>query len=121
MFSPVFMDSAARDASEARRLLWLAFWLMLASIGIGVPRDPSWHTARPPDDVLPPPHLLVTTTSMLTVTAYVYLLISARLRAAFGQSFAIRGVPFAVPGPLVLVGAGLLLLLLGALLDGVWH
>ena len=83
MFSPVFMDSAARDASEARRLLWLAFWLMLASIGIGVPWDPSWHSAPPLDDVLSPPHLLVTTTSILTVTAYVYLLVSARLRTAF--------------------------------------
>jgi hypothetical protein len=121
MTAPVAVGSAARDAAEARRMLWLAFWTMLVSIGIGVPWDTSWHTARPLDDLLSPPHVLVTTTCAVTVAAYVYLLLAGRLRAAFGSAIRLPVLAAEVPGSLALIGGGLLLLTLGALLDAVWH
>jgi hypothetical protein len=121
MTAPVTLASAARDAAEARRILWLAFWTMLASIGVGLPWDTAWHVSRPFDSVFSPPHLFVYATTALTIAFYLCLLVRPRIRAAFGYGFAVPVVPYAVPGPLYLVGAGLFLLALGALLDMIWH
>jgi hypothetical protein len=121
MIAPVDGDASARDASRAHHLLWLAFWTMLASVGVGLPWDVAWHTSRRFETVLSPPHLFVYATTALTVGLYLALLTAPRLRAAFGPGFAVPGVPFAVPGPLFLIGAGLGLLALGAIVDGIWH
>lgn len=121
MTAPVMVASTARDATEARRVLWLAFWTMLISLGIGLPWDASWHTSRPFDSVFSPPHLFVYATTALTTGFYLCLLVRPRVRATFGRGFPVPGIPYAVPGPLFLIGAGLGLLALGALLDVVWH
>jgi hypothetical protein len=121
MTAPVALASAARDATEARRIVWLAFWTMLTSIGVGLPWDAAWHTSRPFDSVFSPPHLFVYATTALTIGFYLCLLVRPRIRAAFGDGFALPGIPYAVPGPLFLIGAGLCLLALGAVLDMVWH
>jgi hypothetical protein len=113
--------AAARDAAHARRLLWLAFWMMLASVGIGLPWDAAWHTSRRFETAFAPPHLFVYATTALTAALYVVLVTTHRLRRAFGPGFRVPGVAFPLPGPLFLVGAGLSLLALAAVLDVGWH
>ena len=90
MTAPVVVASAARDATEARRILWLAFWTMLLSLGIGLPWDAAWHISRPFDSVFSPPHLFVYATTALTICFYLCLLVRPRVRATFGWASACR-------------------------------
>jgi hypothetical protein len=114
-------DLAARDANHASRLLWLSFWVMFLSVSIGLSWDGGWHLTHPFETAFSPPHLFIYVTSALTVALYVVLLVTPRLRHRFGTPFRVPLIPFAVPGALALIGAGLLLLSLAAMLDIVWH
>lgn len=111
----------ARDAARARWLLWIAFWTMLASVSIGLSWDAAWHTTRGFETAFSPPHLFIYATTALTCALYVTLVATPGLRRAFGRGFRAPGVPYPLHGSLFLVGSGLGLLALGAMLDVVWH
>jgi len=114
-------DPAVRDARHANYLLWITFWVMFLSVSIGLSWDGGWHLTCPFETAFSPPHLFIYATSALTVSLYVALLVTPRLRRRFGTPFRVPLIPFAVPGALALIGAGLLLLALAAMLDIVWH
>jgi len=96
---------------------------MLASIAVGLPWNAVWHTTRPFETVFSPPHLFVCATTALTVGLYLLLLTMPCLRLTLGRGFRVPSVPFAVPAPLFLIGAGLVLLAfsLGPLLGPSQH
>lgn len=109
------------NARRANRLLRLALLTMLASVVIGLPWDAAWHIRQPFETAFSPPHLFVYATTGIACCLYLALLAGRATRAAFGPGFAVPGVPFRVPGPLFLIGAGLGVLALAALLDVIWH
>ena len=41
----------------ARRRLWVAFWLLVGTVGIGRAWDAYWHVTREFDTFFSPPHL----------------------------------------------------------------
>ncbi len=118
---PGLEPPVTRDARRAGHLLWLAFWTMLASVGIGLPWDAAWHVSRRFDTAFSPPHLFVYVTTALTAAFFLALLTTPALRRSFGRGFHVPLVRYPVPGPLFLVGVGLGLLAFGALLDIAWH
>lgn len=116
-----FESAVARDVAQAHRLVWLGFWTMLVSVGVGLPWDVAWHVSRRFETVFSPPHLFVYATTVLTITISLSLVVAPRTRRLFGRGVTVPGISISVPAPLFLVGAGLGLLGLGAILDVIWH
>ncbi|MCC7371875.1 MAG: hypothetical protein IT306_25900 [Chloroflexi bacterium] len=110
--------SEARDAAV---VMWLAFWTMMVSVSVGLPWDASWHIRNRFETPFSAPHLLVYATTGLTCGLVLALLTVRRLRRPFGEAWRVPLLPIRIPGPLLLVAAGLLVLALGAALDAVWH
>jgi hypothetical protein len=95
----------------ARRRLWLAFWLLVVTIGVGRAWDAAWHVTREFDSFFSPPHLFTYAFTGLAGGIVLSLWLDRRLRALFG----------APPWPLVLTLGGFATLLLAGALDAVWH
>lgn len=110
-----------RDLRRAGWLLWLAFWTMLLSVSIGLAWDRAWHVRRTFETPFSPPHLFIYLTTALTCGMVLLLLTLPSLRRQFGPGFRLPTIGYAVPGPLFLVGSGLAILALAAMLDVIWH
>src|SRR5215471_6383716 len=106
---------------RATVLLWLAFAFFIAGAGVGTGWDRRWHATHPFEDFWSPPHLFIYTNVLLAAAVVVYLTFQRRLRATFGPGERLPLIPFAVPGSLMLLGAGFVVLGLGGLFDSIWH
>lgn len=121
---PSTIEPKGRTADRAWRaesLLGLAFVLFLLGVGVGTGWDRRWHATHPFEDFSSPPHWFIYTNVVLSAAAVVYLTFNARTRGAFGATQWLPLFPFKVPRALMLLGAGLLVIGLGGLCDGIWH
>lgn len=107
---------------RARRSLWWVGLLLVVTTVFGRAWDGWWHVTRTYDGFWSPPHVFVYVMTTLIGALVARLALVPELRRAFGPGFAVRGVPFAVPGPLFLLGGGIVSLgVAGMVLDNIWH
>jgi hypothetical protein len=118
---PAATYASSPGAGRAEALLWLAFAFFLAGVGIGTGWDRRWHASHAFEDFWSPPHLFIYTNVLLAAAIVVHITFNSRVRAAFGSGQSLRPFPFRVPGALMLLGAGFVVIGLGGMLDGVWH
>jgi hypothetical protein len=83
--------------------------------------DRAWHASRPFEDFWSPPHLFLYAMHMLAALTVARLLCWREGHAAFGPLVRVRPLPVRLPGPLLILAGGLLIVSLGGLLDGLWH
>jgi hypothetical protein len=114
-------SSSTKAATRAEILLGVAFVFFLLGVGVGVGWDRRWHATHPFEDFFSPPHWFIYTNVLLSAATVVYLTFNARTRAAFGATQPLLLFPFKVPRALMLLGAGLVVIALGGLFDGIWH
>ncbi len=113
------------NPNRARQLLWFTLLFFVVTLTIGLGWDRRWHSVHTFDTFYSPPHLF--TYSMMLLSSLLVASIAFRpsLRTAFeqGPSTTIR-LPLlgiAMPGCLVLLGSGFVILALAGLLDDIWH
>lgn len=70
----------------ARTLYWLAFFVFLTAVTVGLGWDRRWHTTHRFESIFSPPHLFIYATSVLATLIVVVLLGSSRLRRWFAVS-----------------------------------
>jgi hypothetical protein len=107
--------------AKAEIWLWVAFAFAVAGFGIGTGWDRRWHTTHPFEDFFSPPHLFIYTNTLLAAAVIVYVTFNTRLRRAFGAGYRLPWPSFEVPGALMLLGGGFVVVGLGGLFDGIWH
>jgi hypothetical protein len=83
--------------------------------------DRAWHASRPFEDFWSPPHLFLYAMHALATLTVARLLCWREGHAAFGHPVRLRPLPVRLPGPLLILAGGLLIVSLGGLLDGLWH
>lgn len=112
----------AGDGRAARRAIRLIGFLLLVTVIVGRAWDAWWHITYPFDGFWSPPHVFVYGMTTLVGLLTARLAFTPGLRRQFGPGFAVPRVPFEVPGPLFLLGGGLVALgVAGMLLDNLWH
>jgi hypothetical protein len=117
------LDRPADDAAlaTAHRLLWLAVIFDFLAFGVGFSWDRNWHTTHPFEDFFSPPHLFIYSMHVCATITLTYLAFTPHLRRWFGATFTVPLVPFPVPGPIGLAGAGFGVVALAGVFDGIWH
>jgi hypothetical protein len=108
-------------ATRANGLLWLAIWLELIVVGIGLPADRGWHATHVFDGFFSPPHIFIYASAVIDGLVVAYMVFAPQVRAHFGPGFRLPPFPFPVPGPLMLTGGGLVMLAIAGGLDSIWH
>lgn len=111
----------APGLARAHGLLWLAIFLEMVTVVIGIPADRAWHITHVFDGFFSPPHDFIYASVLLTVLVMVYMTFAPRVRVWFGPAFRMPFFPFPVPGALVLAGGGLVTTGIAGLLDSIWH
>ncbi len=112
----------AVDPARARRWLLGVFWAITFALGIGFNWDRAWHATHAFDGFWSPPHLVIYGALTVGAQAFTRIILTPRLRRAFGSGFRVPVVPFTIPGALALLGGGFALVGLGgAVLDNLWH
>ena len=106
---------------QAYRLLWLAVLFDILAFGVGFGWDRTWHATHPFEDFFSPPHLFIYSMHLCGTMTLAYVAFTPDLRRWFGDTFTLPLVPFAVPGPIALAGAGFILTGLAGFFDGIWH
>jgi hypothetical protein len=114
-------QSAPPGVTRAHGLLWLALWLELVVVGIGIPADRGWHATHVFDGFFSPPHIFIYASAIVVALVVAYMVFAPRVRVWFGPGFRLPPFPFPVPGPLMLAGGGLVLLAVAGGLDSIWH
>jgi hypothetical protein len=108
--------------AQARRILWWSLVLLILGGFAGATWDRVWHATVPFDGFWSPPHLVVYVSVFLVSLLIMALVFHDGLRRAFGPGFNVLILPFPVPGSLVILGAGFVLLgVAGAVFDNLWH
>jgi hypothetical protein len=110
-----------RVIQRALRWLWTVATLNVLAFGAGAAWDRWWHTVHPFEDFWSPPHLFIYAVHALTIVAFARIVASAALRSPFAFPLSIPLAPFRVPGGLVLLGGGLLVISASGLFDMIWH
>ena len=105
----------------AYRLFWLTFVLFFASTAIGKLWDRVWHATHFFDTFLTPPHLFITFTTMLCGFLVATIAFIPSLRQWYGQPLRLPLIKWPMPGPLVILGTGLISLSIAIVLDNFWH
>jgi hypothetical protein len=95
----------------ARRRLWLAFGLLVGTVGIGRAWDAYWHVTREFDTFFSPPHLFTYAGTGLSGALILSLWLNRSSRHWFGSP----------PWPPALMLGGYAILLLAGALDALWH
>lgn len=109
-------------AGAAWRPLRLIGFLLIVTTVVGRAWDGLWHLTYPFESFWSPPHIFIYGMASLVGLLVARLALSEPHRRRFGPGFAVWGVPFAVPGPLFLLGGGLVALgVAGVGLDNLWH
>lgn len=93
---------------------------VLTSITVGGAWDRAWHTREPFDDFFSPPHLFIYTTVAAAMCVYVVAVLDHRIVDVFGRRLRVRHRDL-LPGPLVVLGAGLAAIGAAGIIDGIWH
>jgi hypothetical protein len=106
---------------SAYRLLWLAVVFDTLAFGVGFGWDRSWHATHPFEDFFSPPHLFIYSMHLCATLTLAYVAFTPELRRWFGETFTLPLVPFPVPGPIALAGAGFVVTGLAGFFDGIWH
>jgi hypothetical protein len=106
----------------AHRELTVILLLALLGISIGGTFDALWHATQPFDGFWSPPHIVIYVTFGMMWLLTLRILYTERFRRAFGEGFAVPGLPFTVPGPVFILTAGMFLIgFAGLVLDNFWH
>jgi hypothetical protein len=114
-------EPSAPGVTRAHGLLWLALWLEVMVVGIGLPADRGWHATHVFDGFFSPPHIFIYASAIIAALVVAYMVFAPRVRVWFGPGFRLPPFPFPVPGPLMLAGGGLVLLAVAGGLDSIWH
>ncbi len=109
------------SVSTAYRLLWLAVIFDLLAFGIGFDWDRRWHATHPFEDFFSPPHLFIYSMHFCATLTLAYIAFAPDLRRWFGAAFRLWPLPFPVPGPIALAGAGFVVIALAGVFDSIWH
>jgi hypothetical protein len=111
------------DASlaTAYRLLWLAVFFDVLAFGVGFEWDRRWHATHAFEDFFSPPHLFIYSMHLWATITLAYLAFTPALRRWFGPTFRLPLVPFPIPGPIGLAGAGFAVVALAGVFDAIWH
>ncbi len=80
-----------------------------------------WHMSVPFESFFSPPHLFIYGMTGAAMMVVLSIALKPELRAAFGRSSKVPGLPVEVPPCLVILGGGLLVLLLSGVIDEMWH
>ncbi len=118
------MDAAAKtpgDGRAARRRLYLALVFFLLAVSFGAAWDRRWHTQNIFDTFYSPPHVFIYSMVGLTAATAASLVLTPRLREAFGPGLALPLLPFRVPPPLLFLCGGLGVMALAGAMDDAWH
>lgn len=107
--------------TTAYRLLWLAVVFDLLAFGIGFDWDRRWHATHAFEDFFSPPHLFIYSMHLCATITLAYIAFTPDLRRWFGATFRLPLVPFPIPGPIGLAGAGLVVVALAGMFDAIWH
>jgi hypothetical protein len=107
--------------TRAHGLLWLALWLELVVVGIGLPADRGWHATHIFDGFFSPPHIFIYASAIVAALVVAYMVFTPQVRVWFGPGYRLPPFPFPVPGPLMVAGGGLVLLAVAGGLDSIWH
>lgn len=113
--------SSQPNVSRSHGLLWVAILLQLAVVGIGLPADRGWHATHVFDTFFSPPHLFIYASAAIDGLIVAYMVFAPNVRPVFGEGFRLLPFPFPVPGPLMLAGGGMVMLVLAGGLDSLWH
>lgn len=111
----------ASDGLAARRRLYLALVFFLLGVSVGAAWDRRWHAANIFDTFYSPPHVFIYACVALTMATTASLVLTPRLRRAFGDGIRLPLLPFPVPPPLLLLAGGLAVMGLAGALDDMWH
>lgn len=104
-----------------RRLRWM-FLLFIIGGFTAAAWDAWWHTQYEFDGFFSPPHVLAYTVSLVLAWLINRLILNDRFRRWFGVGFRVPVLPYPVPGALVILAAGVILLgFAGLVLDNFWH
>ena len=121
-YSAAYLTVASPRTRSARRWLWLSLMILLVGVIVGGTWDKLWHATYPFDGFWSPPHLVIYVACVIVTLLVMLMTALPRVRAAFGQDFAIPFARFRVPGALVLLGGGLAITgFAGIVLDNIWH
>ncbi len=111
----------AADARAALQGIRAALAFFAAGALVGGPWDMLWHLQSPFESFFSAPHLFIYGMTAASIVLVLSIALKPQLRGAFGEGRRIPLLGQSVPGSLVLLGAGLLVLLLSGLLDELWH
>lgn len=113
------------NSSHARQLLWFTLIFFVVTLTIGLGWDRRWHTVHTFDTFYSPPHLFTYSMMLLASALVASIAFRPSLRTAFeqgpGTSVRLPLLGIAMPGCLVLLGSGFVILALAGLLDDLWH
>lgn len=110
--------------TRARWLLWGSLTFFALAVGVGAAWDRQWHTSHPFEEFWSPPHLFIYTSVAAGAALVAAAAFAPSVRAVFASgtgAFRLSPFPFAVPGPLALLGGAFVVLGLAGLLDSIWH
>ncbi len=129
-FQPSELQPAALPLAKTRepagfrtayRLYWLTFFMFFASTGAGKLWDRVWHATHRFDTFWSLPHFFIFVMTAVTSILVATIAFTPRLRVWFGPTVRVPYIPFDVPGPLAILGAGLIMLSLTIMFDNFWH
>ncbi|MFZ4814332.1 MAG: hypothetical protein ACOYL5_07345 [Phototrophicaceae bacterium] len=124
---PILFDTRTAPPEQVRfrlahhLLLGTVALIVIASV-VGRTWDALYHVIIPFDGFFSPPHVFIYACSTLAAFVVMGMVFSGNIRPAFGQGLKVWILPFDVPGSLLLVGFGIVLLgFAGLVLDNLWH
>ncbi len=112
---------APPNPERAHRLLRVALGAYLTGVAIASPWDIYWHTQRSFESFLTPPHLLLYSSMAFGGATVAGIAFNPSLRAAFGEPLPRSPRWLAYPPPLILLGAGFVVMVIAGGLDDFWH
>jgi hypothetical protein len=110
------------DRQRAFRRIRYLFLFMIIGTLLAMAWDGWYHTQVPFDGFFSPPHVFAYTIALIGAALVNDTVLNRRLRRWFGPGFRMPVLKFPVPGALVLLGGGFVLLgFAGLVLDNFWH
>ena len=112
---------AAPPAALFSRLRWMFIFTVVGGLAAAA-WDGWYHTQNVFDGFFSPPHVMAYGVALVLAWFTGDLLVRRDLRRWLGVGFRVPTLPFPVPGALVVLGAGVVMLgFSGLVLDNFWH